>query len=69
MPIAVAYALVVIIWSTTPLAINWSIDGIPPIAAVTLRMAIATALGYAWVRWRRLPMQWSTPAVKSYFTA
>ena len=69
MPTGLAYVVVVIIWSTTPLAINWSIDGISPIAAVTLRMLIAVTLGYAWLRWQRIPMQWSAAAVKSYFIA
>lgn len=40
-----AYALVVLIWSTTPLAIQWSGDSVSFMAAVALRMS--TALGLA----------------------
>lgn len=44
MKVALAYLSVVIIWSTTPLAIKWSNDSFSYIAAVTVRMAIACAL-------------------------
>lgn len=39
-----AYALVVLIWSTTPLAIQWSSDSVSFIAAVALRMSAALGL-------------------------
>lgn len=39
-----AYALVVLIWSTTPLAIQWSSDSISFMAAVALRMSAALGL-------------------------
>lgn len=42
-----AYALVVLIWSTTPLAIQWSSESVSFMAAVALRMS--TALGIALV--------------------
>lgn len=41
MPIIVSYIAVIIIWSTTPLAIKWSNDGTPPIAAASMRMLLA----------------------------
>jgi len=44
MPIVLAYILVVLIWSTTPLAIVWSNDSLSFIAAVTLRMFLAFCL-------------------------
>lgn len=44
MKVYLAYGLVVIIWSTTPLAIQWSSDSVSFIAAATLRMALAASL-------------------------
>ncbi len=41
MAIPIAYASVIIIWSTTPLAVQWSNDSVSPIAAVLLRMGLA----------------------------
>lgn len=41
MPVYIAYALVVIIWSTTPLAIQLSNDSLTFMSSVTLRMMLA----------------------------
>ena len=54
----IAYGLVVIIWSTTPLAIQWSNSDLSFSAAVLLRMSVALVLALlviALMR-RRLPM-------------
>ena len=45
MPIYIAYLIVILVWSTTPLAIKWSNDSLAPIAAVSLRMVLACACG------------------------
>ncbi len=45
MAILLAYFSVVLIWATTPLAIQWSSDSLSFIAAASLRMSIALALG------------------------
>jgi len=45
MAILVAYFFVVLIWATTPLAIQWSSDSLSFIAAALLRMTFALALG------------------------
>jgi drug/metabolite transporter (DMT)-like permease len=47
MTILLAYFSVVLIWATTPLAIQWSSDSLSFIAAVLLRMALALVLGLA----------------------
>jgi probable blue pigment (indigoidine) exporter len=39
-----AYILVILIWSTTPLAIQWSSDSVPFMTSVALRMSLALAL-------------------------
>lgn len=44
MRVAAAYIGVVAIWSTTPLAIQWSNSSLPFITAITLRMVLAFAL-------------------------
>lgn len=56
--IIIAYLLIIIIWSTTPLAIKWSSQGLNFITGVSLRMLIgtglATVLSLIW--YRSLPM-------------
>ncbi|HSC68565.1 MAG TPA: DMT family transporter [Cellvibrio sp.] len=44
MAVLFAYFSVVLIWATTPLAIQWSSDSLSFIAAATARMAIAVAI-------------------------
>ena len=44
MPVPVAYLLVVAIWSTTPLAIKWSTNGVNFLFGVTSRMCIGVVL-------------------------
>ena len=69
MPIYIAYITVILIWSTTPLAIKWSNDSLAPIAAVSLRMVLACACGLVimalWKRVGRLQLKHS----KSYLLA
>ena len=45
-----AYTAVVLIWSTTPLAIVWSSVSMHPILAVAIRMVIALIIGLALIR-------------------
>lgn len=56
--IIIAYLLMIIIWSTTPLAIKWSSQGISFITGVSLRMLIgaclATVLSFIW--YHSIPM-------------
>ena len=51
-----AYLLVVLIWSTTPLAIHWSNSSLSFIAAITLRMMMATLLVYVLLKIMREPL-------------
>ncbi len=44
MQVAIAYFFAVLVWSTTPIAIQWSNSSLSFIAAVTLRMVIALAI-------------------------
>lgn len=54
-----AYACVIVIWSTTPLAIKLSNDSLTPMGSITLRISLAltlTCLAYALCR-RALPLK------------
>lgn len=48
--ISAAYAAVLLIWSTTPLAIVWSSASMHPILAVAIRMLIALVIGWLLIR-------------------
>ncbi|WP_119395116.1 DMT family transporter [Salinibius halmophilus] len=62
----VAFFIVVIVWSTTPLAINWSVaDGSSQFAA-WLRMAIGFLLSYASLKALRLPLVLTRAAIIKY---
>lgn len=45
MAVLLAYILVVLIWATTPLTIQWSSDSLSFMAAVLLRMSVALVIG------------------------
>lgn len=51
------YALLVFIWSTTPLAIVWSVEDLHPMWALAIRffLALPLALGLLWLFKTRLP--------------
>ena len=56
--IAIAYFTVVLIWSTTPLAIKWSAEGVGFLFAITARMLIGAVLALllTLIWYRGLPM-------------
>jgi drug/metabolite transporter (DMT)-like permease len=66
MSVPVAYATIIIVWSTTPLGITWSNETLSPAAAVTTRMGIAAIIGFALLKVFRIPMSWSTKALRTY---
>ncbi|QBC43619.1 DMT family transporter [Iodobacter fluviatilis] len=41
----IAYLVLILLWSTTPLAINWSVQGVPFSLALAGRFGLAAALG------------------------
>jgi drug/metabolite transporter (DMT)-like permease len=47
---------VTLIWGTTWAAIRVGLDGVPPLAGVALRFAVASLLLLALCAWRRLPL-------------
>ena len=66
MSVPVAYATIIIIWSTTPLGIAWSNETLSPVAAVTMRMAIAATIGFILLKVFRIPVSWSAKALRTY---
>ena len=66
MQVSLAYLAVLLIWSTTPLAIVWSSETIPPTLAVLLRMIIAVILGYALIMIKKIQLPWHQNACRLY---
>jgi drug/metabolite transporter (DMT)-like permease len=66
MSVPVAYATIIIVWSTTPLGITWSNETLSPVAAVTMRMVIAAVIGYVLLKAFRIPLSWSSKALRTY---
>jgi len=69
MSIPAAYAAVIVIWSTTPLAIKWSAEGLSPISGVFLRMLVATCAGYGLLWLLNKKVRWDKEALKYYAAA
>lgn len=66
--IGLAYVLVVLIWSTTPLTIKWSGQGVHYLFGITARMSIGALLAVMLTLWqyRRLPRD--SKAIQVYLT-
>lgn len=69
MRIPAVFSLVVVIWSTTPLAAKWSIDSLDFLEAAGLRMALGATVCLLILRLRGLALSWSRPALQSYGAA
>ncbi|MGB1111193.1 MAG: DMT family transporter, partial [Gammaproteobacteria bacterium] len=61
-----AYLGVILIWSTTPLAINWSSIGAGPLFGVASRMLLGALLALAVIQLRRIPLPLHREALKTY---
>ncbi|MCD8523099.1 MAG: DMT family transporter [Saccharospirillaceae bacterium] len=66
MPVVVAYLLVVFIWSTTPIAIQFSQDGLDFFTALTLRMWLSALLSLPILLLLREPLRLNRTALMSY---
>lgn len=69
MSVPLAYLGVIIIWSTTPLAIKWSGEDVGFLFGVTARMVIGVIVSALIISFfsRRIP--WTREAIKVYFAA
>lgn len=66
MPVSIAYITVIIIWSTTPLGIKWSVEGVGYEFGVASRMIIGLLLLLTWMKLRRIAFPWDAAARRVY---
>ncbi|MEQ6340298.1 MAG: DMT family transporter [Gammaproteobacteria bacterium] len=69
MSVPAAFIGVILIWSTTPLAIKWSSEGGGFLFGVTARMLLGAALCLALIRVLRVDMPWHKNARRTYLAA
>jgi len=69
MSVPAAYVGVILIWSTTPLAIQWSSLGAGYAFASFSRMLLGAALCLVLMRWSRLPLPLTRAAWHTYLAA
>jgi drug/metabolite transporter (DMT)-like permease len=69
MSIPAAYLTVILIWSTTPLGIQWSSVGVGYEFGLATRMFIGMIALFTIVRLRRLPFPWDGHAKRVYLTS
>ena len=67
--VRLSYLGVIFIWSTTPLAIQWSGQNVGFLFGVAGRMVIGGVLALALVMLLRLPMAWHKQASQTYLAA
>lgn len=67
--VAIAYILVVLIWSTTPITVKWSGEGVSYLFGIVVRMAIGAivALILVMIKFNKLPLDKSS--CKAYTAA
>ncbi|THB73006.1 MAG: DMT family transporter [Gammaproteobacteria bacterium] len=68
MPIIACYILVVVIWSTTPLAITLSSGSVSFVAAVTLRMVAAAFFAYATCKLFKIAIPFDKKSIAAYIS-
>lgn len=67
MRIALAFIFIVLLWSTTPLAIKWSAEGSSFIFGVAARMVIGLICILFMLLLSRQPLPWHSKARQTYF--
>jgi len=66
MSVPAAYLAVIAIWSTTPISIKWSSEGLSFISGVTMRMLIGAVICVALVTLFRVALPWHRQALQAY---
>ncbi len=69
MSVPAAYIGVILIWSTTPLAIKWSGEGPGFLFGLTSRMVLGTVLCVVLLKALRIAFPWDAPARRTYLAA
>lgn len=67
MSVPAAYLSIIVIWTTTPLAIKWSAEGSHFLFAVSARMFIGAVLSLCLLWLTRTPLSWRRKARHTYF--
>lgn len=66
MSVPAAYIVVIFVWSTTPLGVKWSSQGMSPVAGAFGRVLLAALLGWALARLWGVVVPWHRQAVRVY---
>lgn len=66
MSIPLSYLAVVVIWTTTPLAVKWSAEGAGFAFAVSTRMILGCLLALGFIALMRIELPWHKRALKVY---
>jgi len=66
MSVPLSYITVILIWTTTPLAIKWSSEGTGFVFAVSSRMVLGAVIAMLLTIIMRLDIPWHKPAIKTY---
>lgn len=66
MSVPAAYIAVILVWSTTPLGVKWSAEGMSPVAGAFARILLATLLGWALTRAVGIVVPWNRVAIRVY---
>ncbi|AUM13993.1 DMT family transporter [Ketobacter alkanivorans] len=66
MSVPAAYLAVVLVWSTTPLGVQWSSQGLSPLAGALSRMFLAAIIGWIAARLLKVVVPWHRQAIKTY---
>lgn len=69
MSVPAAYIGVILIWSTTPLAIQWSSEGWGYLIGVTGRMLLGAVLCFTLVKLMKSELPWHRQALRTYLAA
>lgn len=69
MSVPLAFIGIIMIWSTTPLAVKWSSDGVGFVFGVGSRMLIGAVLALVFSALMGSAMQWHRRAVRAYLAA
>ena len=69
MSIPLAFIGVILIWSTTPLAIQWSGDGVGYLFGITSRMVLGVLTGLLLIVLLKIRLPWHTEARRTYLAA
>lgn len=69
MPVLLAYVAVIVVWSTTPLGVKWSGDGISPLIGAAGRMAIAAVFAALLLKLFKIKLRWDRKSIQAFLAA